>query len=343
MRVSVNFQPITGSDEVHSIDNFTELSNGQETFHNANRNPVVVNNFFNNDYLRTYTKAHFQADILDITRQNLPADLAGAQFGLNAATLDVSRKYAFFREIILEDELCLIQNHLFTTICPGISYHPSSVISHVKQVITDIMNVNHLSIHNYFIKIIIVMNCMGEKNYELDVVRYTVENMDPNIVAEMESSYAGHLGQRDRDPVTKTLSIQQFLIHDTNAEKKVNKTRNIISARTTNILSFIPGFTAAAVTVAAADVQVVTALASVSEETTQNNTPLTEFIWVHGRCLGCNSQSHLCKTKVKITCTEVGHPNISKYVLKNLATLRSTTRKPRHLREEGGKRAKNGQ
>ena len=49
------------------------------------------------------------------------------------------------------------------------------------------------------------------------------------------------------------------------------------------------------------------------------------------------------KTKGKITCTEVGHPNVSKYVLKNLATLRSTTRKPRHLREEGGKRAKNGQ
>ena len=48
-------------------------------------------------------------------------------------------------------------------------------------------------------------------------------------------------------------------------------------------------------------------------------------------------------TKGKITCTKFGRPNFSEYVLKNLATLRSTTRKPRHLREEGGKRAKNNQ
>ena len=48
-------------------------------------------------------------------------------------------------------------------------------------------------------------------------------------------------------------------------------------------------------------------------------------------------------TKGKISCTEVGRPNVSYYVLKNLATLRSTTRKPRHIREEGGKRANNGQ
>ena len=48
-------------------------------------------------------------------------------------------------------------------------------------------------------------------------------------------------------------------------------------------------------------------------------------------------------TKGNITCTGVGSPNDSEYVLKNLATLRSTKRKPRHLREEGGKRAKNGQ
>ena len=49
------------------------------------------------------------------------------------------------------------------------------------------------------------------------------------------------------------------------------------------------------------------------------------------------------KTKGEITCTEVGRPNVRDYVLKNLATLRSATRKPHHIREEGGKRVKNGQ
>ena len=133
------------------------------------------------------------------------------------------------------------------------------------------------------------------------------------------------------------------MIHSTNSEKKVNNTRNLIAARTTNTLSVILGFAAAAATVAASDGQVVPALASVAGKNIQNNTPLPEFTWFHGRCLGCNIHSHMYKTKWKITCTELGRPNVSDYVLKNLATLRSTTRKPRHLREGGVKRANNGQ
>ena len=291
--LSVNFQPITGSDEIYSIYTFTELPNVQETVHNDNENSVVLNTFLRNDDLRTYTKAQFQADVLDITRQKIPADIMGAQFGRNAVALDVSRKDALFRKIIPEAEFRFIENQLLTNFCPGISYRPSSVINRVKQVITDSMHVTHLSIRNYFINIIIAMNWMGGKYYKLDVVWYTVENMDPDIVGEMESSYVGHLGQRARDSVTQTLDIQQLLIHATNAEKKVNNTRNIISSRTTKILSVIPGFADAATTVATADGQVVPSLASVAENTIQNNTTLPEFTRVHARCLGCNSQSHM--------------------------------------------------
>ena len=61
---------------------------------------MVVNNFLGNDNLITCTKSQFQADILDIMRQKIPADLAGAQFGLNVATLNVSCKDTFLREII---------------------------------------------------------------------------------------------------------------------------------------------------------------------------------------------------------------------------------------------------
>ena len=86
----------------------------------------------------------------------------GAQFGWNAVTLDVSRKDALFRKIIPEAEFRFIENQLFTNFCPGISYCPSSVINRVKQVITDSMHVTRLSIRNYFINIIIAMNCMGE-------------------------------------------------------------------------------------------------------------------------------------------------------------------------------------
>ena len=78
MRVSGNFQPITGSYEVYSIYTFTNLPNGQETVHNANVKPVVVNTFLANDDLKTYTKAQFQANVLEITRHKIPDDLAGA-------------------------------------------------------------------------------------------------------------------------------------------------------------------------------------------------------------------------------------------------------------------------
>ena len=122
------------------------------------------------------------------------------------------------------------------------------------------------------------------------------------------------------------------MIHANNAEKKVSNTRNIIFSRTTNILSFVPGLAVVAATVDAADDQVVPSLASVAENTIHNKTPLPGLTWVHGRCFGCNSQSHMYNTKVKITCTEVGHPNVSEYVLKNLATLSYNTRKPHHLR-----------
>ena len=155
------------------------------------------------------------------------------------------------------------------------------------------MDVALMSIYNHFINIIIAMNCMGEKDYNLDVVRYTVENMDPEIVAEMESSYVGHLGQREHDPVTQNLAIQQLLIHATNAKNKVNNTSNLISARATKILSVIPDFAAAATTVSSADGQVVPDIASVAEKYIHNNTPIPEFTWVHGRCLGCNSQYHM--------------------------------------------------
>ena len=97
VKVSVNFQPLTRGNEVYSIDTFTKLPNGQKTVHNVNVNPVVVNNFLGNDDIRKHTMSQFQADVLDIKRQKLPADLAGAQFGLNAVTFDVSHKYTLFR------------------------------------------------------------------------------------------------------------------------------------------------------------------------------------------------------------------------------------------------------
>ena len=45
----------------------------------------------------------------------------------------------------------------------------------------------------YFTNIFIAMNCMGNKDYEVDVVHHVVENMDPDNKTEMESNYNAHL------------------------------------------------------------------------------------------------------------------------------------------------------
>ena len=81
-------------------------------------------------------------------------------------------------------------------------------MSLVKQVTMDENgNLARLPIQLYFTNIMIAMNCMGKENYEIDVINYTVDSMDPDVKAEMESTYTGHLTARARDPITQTRAI----------------------------------------------------------------------------------------------------------------------------------------
>merc|ERR1712194_98619 len=80
-------------------------------------------------------------------------------------------------------------------------------------------NEARLSIHMYFTNIFIAMSCMGNKDYEVDVLHHVVENMDSDIRTEMESTYSAHLGIRARDPLTQTKAVQSLLVAATKAEK----------------------------------------------------------------------------------------------------------------------------
>ena len=105
-------------------------------------------------------------------------------------------------------------------------------MSQVKQVTTDENgNVARLPIQLYFTNIMIAMNCMGRMPCEIDVVKYAVDNMDPDVKAEMESTYTGNLTARTRDPITKTCAIQDLLIATSAAERKVINTRNLIPSK----------------------------------------------------------------------------------------------------------------
>ena len=87
-----------------------------------------------------------------------------------------------------------LEDKLFFACFLGVSYCPSLALNAVTQIYRD-SNGNEacLSIHMYFTNMFIAMNCMGNKDYEVDVVHHTVENMDLDVITEMESNYTAHL------------------------------------------------------------------------------------------------------------------------------------------------------
>ena len=90
------------------------------------------------------------------------------------------------------------------------------------------------------------MGCMGQSEYEVDVVSYAVENMDPDIRAQMEVTDSGHLSAQKRDPLTQTRGLQELLFHATLAEKSVLDTRDIVLHSTQSVLAAVPGLSALA-------------------------------------------------------------------------------------------------
>ena len=188
----------------------------------------------------------------------------------------------------------------------------------VKQVTTDENGkVARLPIQIYFTNIMIAMNCMGRMPYKIDVVNYAVDNMDPDVKAEMELTYTGHLAARTRDPITQTRAIQAFLIAASAAERKVINTRNLISSKTTALLiATVPGYTAAVASTTPAH-------KSVAERTILNNTPLPPFEWEMGKCVACGSTSHRYKVKKEIVCPHADFPNAKEYAKENYAKMRS--------------------
>ena len=95
-----------------------------------------------------------------------------------------------FREETIEGEMNWLEDQLFKTCCPGVAYRPSSALSQVKQLHQDTMgNITRVPMQLYISNVLTVMNCMGRQDYEIDVVMYTVNNMDPDVKAELLTSY----------------------------------------------------------------------------------------------------------------------------------------------------------
>ena len=203
-------------------------------------------------------------------------------------------------------------------------------------------NVARLPIQLYFTNIMIAMNCMGRMPYKINVVNYTVDNMDPDMKAKMESTYTGHLLARTRDPITQTCVIQTLLVAVSAAEKKVINTRNSISSKTTQLLiATVPGYTSAV------DSAMTPAHKSVAERTIQSNIPIPPFEWEMGKCVVCGSIAHRYKKEKDIICPHADRPNAKENARDNFAKMRygdegGMGTKPhlerRHGRNRNGKR-----
>ena len=190
-------------------------------------------------------------------------------------------------------------------------------------------NVARLPIQLYFTNIMIAMHSMGKENYKIDVVDYTVNNMDPDVKAEIESTYTGHLAVRARDPVTQTRALQALFVAASTTETKVINTRNLMSSKTTALLiATVPGYTAS---VAGVETP---AIKSVAERTIQKNIPIPPFEWQWGACVACGSETHKYRNRKVILCPHKDRSNAKANTKENFAKMRAERVKGKGKKDE---------
>ena len=134
----------------------------------------------------------------------------------------------------------------------------------------------------YFTNIAIAMNCMGNTDYEVDMVHHTVENMDHGVKTETGSNYTAHLKPRARNPLTQIRAVQDLLVAATKAEKPILSTKALISKQYNKVmLATVLGYTGIPVSDRAATL----CLASVAKRTIAGNTAIPRFDWKPPMCV----------------------------------------------------------
>ena len=330
----------------YDVTTFIKLPCGNLTIKDGAGTDIVVNEFLGNNDKRICSSAEFKMLVLDVTRQSKVAGLQQASFGMTKAILKVDDFDKDFWEELIKGEMSWLTDILFQCCCPGTSFRPLSALHNVKKCITNGNgNTTHLSVHLYFANLQMAMGCMGKTDYEIDVVSYAVNNMDPDIRAQIEGTYAGHLSPHKRNPLTQTRGLQELLCHATTAEKTVLETHAIASRSTQSVLAAVPGLSVIGshllpstdpagilpssvptTRTSSAD----TVNSSVAERTIQDNTPIFPFTWVWGSCVACG-EKHRYKKGNEIICPNIYHPGAKENVVINYEKIKAAMEK-----HEGG-------
>ena len=319
--VKVNLDGITKTTDppIHQ-ETFIELPKEVHSIKNGAGTVIEYTSCILPDDLRTWTPEFLKAEVLEKTYQTKVAGIEPAAFGSTSATLASEKHHTAFREKVLNKHVPWLEGEIFKTVCPGVVFRPSSALNGVRQVITDENgNVTRVPVHLSICNVLLGMSRMGNEDYEMDVVRFTVDNMDVDIRNEMETVYTGHLQARTRDPLTQTRAIQELLVHATNAEKKVLNTRAIVHRQATALMvASVPGYVAQRARPSAS------VHASVAERTLQDNSPIPPFTWTKQQCVCCGSEDHKYTAfrTSKVICPHAHRPGAKENCEKNYALLR---------------------
>ena len=87
--------------------------------------------------LRTMSAADVQAQVLDVTFQDVPVDLQPSKFNLTSARTDSSEMRSDIEGKIVRLASATVWHTMFLELCPGYSMQPWAAIDHVRQVFTD--------------------------------------------------------------------------------------------------------------------------------------------------------------------------------------------------------------
>ena len=163
---------------------------------------------------------------------------------------------------------------------------------------------------------------MDRSEFEVDAVAHVIDKMDPQMRANLESSYREHLKPRARDWISQTTALQSLQSATEASESQVMNVRGIVRESTTSLMLTVPRYN-----VAAAGASMPTlAMRSVAESTIQNHTPIKTFDWEIGMCFGCGANNHVWYKKGNVVCPNANRPGTKEYAEENYKKYTPKTR-----------------
>ena len=136
-----------------------------------------------------------------------------------------------------------LKQQLFDFCCQGLAYCPEQSLLFVNQIFQDNNdNEIRLTMNQYTANILKACECSTKSCFEVDVVMYSADNMNPALKQEMESNKKDHYKAKACDWMTQLAAFQDLMKHAIPAEEKVLSLHKEVRSTATSAMLSIPGF-----------------------------------------------------------------------------------------------------